>query len=127
MKSKTDFTCVVTCMDGRIQHPVMEWIKEKTGIPYPDTITEPGPVRAFFENDEKVLRSIYKRVDISLYKHGAGDIFVVAHHDCAGNPVPKTEQLQHLKKSIETLRQKYPEAKVSGLWVNENWEVEEIQ
>ena len=114
-------------MDGRIQHPVMEWIKEKTGIPYPDIVTEAGPVRAFFEGNQSVLESIYNRVDISLNNHGAKDIFIVAHHDCAGNPVPKTEQLQHLKKSIETLRQKYPEAKVSGLWVNENWEVEEIQ
>ncbi len=127
MRDKPDFTCVVTCMDGRIQRPVMEWIIAKTGIPYTDTITEAGPVRAFFEGKQSVLESIYKRVDISLNSHGAKDIFVVAHHDCAGNPVAKSEQLQHLKKSVEILRQKYPEAKVSGLWVNEKWEVEVIQ
>ena len=39
------FCTAINCMDGRTQLPVIEFLKDKFGVEFVDTITEPGPVR----------------------------------------------------------------------------------
>ena len=39
------FYTIITCMDGRIQKPMMEFVAEQYGYDLPDTITDPGPVK----------------------------------------------------------------------------------
>ncbi len=119
------FATAINCMDGRVQVPVIEYIKANYSVEYVDMITEPGPVKILADNtDENLLKSIDVRIDISVNKHKSKRIFVVGHYDCAGNPTGKENQLVHIKKSVENLRQKYPEVEIVGLWVNENWSVE---
>jgi len=90
-------------------------------------ITEPGPNKILTEQtDEMQLKSIFSRVEISLNKHQSNQIAVVGHYDCAGNPAPKNVQIEHIKKSIEAISQKYPNTEIIGLWVNEKWRVEEV-
>ena len=40
--SNGKFATSISCMDGRIQTPINEWISENYSIDYVDTITEPG-------------------------------------------------------------------------------------
>ena len=40
--AKGKFATSVSCMDGRIQIPLINWIKENFSVDYVDTITEPG-------------------------------------------------------------------------------------
>jgi len=121
------FCTVITCMDGRIQLPVNKYLTDKFNAPYVDTITEAGPVGAIAAGSDKfIIEGILKRLQISVANHKSEKIAVVAHHDCAGNPVSYEEQIDHLKKSVNFVKQAYPHLEVAGLWVNENWEVEEV-
>lgn len=121
------FGTSIHCMDGRIQEPIIRYIKSHYAITYVDTITEPGPCGILSEqSDRSLLESMDRRVFISLDKHGSTIIFISGHHDCAGNPVPKEVQVEQLRKSEIYLRSKYPAATIVMLWINENWEVEKI-
>jgi hypothetical protein len=91
-------------------------------------VTEPGPVLALSENPEsEQAKSIYKRIGISIDKHQSLGVALVAHYDCAGNPLPKEAQLEQLKKSMDAVRKVFPGVEVIGLWADENWSVEEIK
>ena len=37
------FATSIHCMDGRIQEPIIQYIKTKYDVQYVDVITEPGP------------------------------------------------------------------------------------
>jgi len=122
-----DFAASVHCMDGRVQEPVIKFIKEKYGVKYVDTITEPGPNKILAgEGTETLIDSIINRLNISVNKHGSDLIFVSGHTDCAGNPVENTIQFGQINKSAEFLQGKYPGVKIVKLWINENWEVEKL-
>jgi carbonic anhydrase len=120
------FATAINCMDGRVQEPVIMWFKIKKGMDYVDTITEPGPIKALSEGDAAVTESIRRRVLVSTEKHGSRIIAVVGHHDCAGNPVPKDEQLAQISLVIDLVKSWNTGAEVIGLYVNEMWNVEEV-
>ena len=114
-------------MDGRIQEPIISFIKGKYGYAYVDTITEPGPCKILAGEELTALHeSIENRIRISLEKHGSTMIFISGHYDCAGNPVPKKIQIEQIGISAEHLTMKYPDAKVVQLWVDEKWQVSEL-
>lgn len=122
------FCTVVNCMDGRVQLPVISYLKKRFSAEYVDAITEAGPNRILAEEAPYGnLESIYKRLDISVFKHGSGGIAVVGHHDCAGNPEHKDVQIEHVRKAITVLERKYKNIDIIGLWVDENWTVHDIK
>ena len=119
-----EFATSIHCMDGRIQEPLIHFLKEKYNIKYIDIITEPGPCKILSQDTENpVLDSIDHRISISLNKHHSKMIFISGHHDCAGNPVPKEVQIKHIEKSAKRLQSKYPNTEVVKLWVDEHWDV----
>ncbi len=121
------FCTAINCMDGRTQLPVNEYMRTRYGCDYVDTITEPGPVAILAGGgDEQLLTSIFKRVDISVNMHGSKAICVVGHHDCAGNPVEKTVQLEQIRLSVKALRERYSGVEVVGVWVGDQWTVEVV-
>jgi hypothetical protein len=121
------FGTVINCMDGRTQLPVIEYMKTKFHLDYVDVITEPGPVKVIAEQGSAFqVYSIEQRLMISQEKHGSRYLAVVAHHDCAGNPVDKEKQIEQLRDSLNTIRLWGFKGTIVGLWVNENFEVEEV-
>ena len=126
--SHGSFAAAINCMDGRTQLPVIEWMKQKYGVDYVDTITEPGPVRILAESrDSTTLESIRRRLDISVKKHGASRVAVVAHADCAGNPVDKETQLHQLRSAESTVLSWGMGITVDLLWVRDDWQVEKVR
>jgi len=122
------FCTAINCMDGRVQLPVTEYMKRKSGAEYVDMITEPGPNLVLAERaDENLVNSIMARVNISVNHHGSRMIAVTGHHDCAGNPAEKDDQFAHTKKAMTVLSEYYPDVELVGLWVDENWSVSEIE
>ena len=120
------FCTAINCMDGRVQLPVITYLKERFEADYVDSITEPGPNLVLAEKSNKTLvESIISRVQISVEKHKSVGIAIVAHYDCAGNPSGRKEQLVHLEDSVESLRQ-YFDIPVIALGVDENWKVNEM-
>lgn len=122
------FAAAINCMDGRVQIPVIGWIKTKFAVDYVDVITEPAPNRVIAENKEKpIIDSIKRRVEISIGKHNSKIIVITAHHDCAGNPVDKDKQFDQILSSIKIIESWNFNVPVIGLWINENWEVERVK
>ena len=122
-----EFVTSIHCIDGRIQEPIINFIKSKYDVKYVDTITEPGPNKILSQNnDSHQIKSIDNRLSISLNSHGSKIIFISGHYDCAGNPVSEDIQIEQLNKSEKILRFKYPNVKVVKLWINKNWEVKEL-
>ena len=121
------FYTAVNCMDGRVQLPVIAYLKKRFRVEFIDMITEPGPGGVLATGTNKpLIKSIFYRINISLERHNSSGIAIVAHHDCAGNPVTDNEQLAHLHKAAKALKSEYPHVPIVKLWVNEQWQVREI-
>jgi carbonic anhydrase len=119
------FCTAINCMDGRVQRPVVDHLTEHLGVDHVDMITEPGPNRILAERtDQLTVDSICRRVDVSVGQHGSRAIAVIGHHDCAGNPAGRAEQAAQTAAAVALLAERYPQAEVFGLWVNEDWQVE---
>lgn len=123
---KIKFATAINCIDGRVQLPVVEWLKKNFGVDYVDMITEAGPVKLIPENNQGAIDSIRKRMDISVSRHQSRLVAIVAHHDCAGNPVAKEKQHEQVLKSMDIIKRWNYNVQVVGLWVDENWKVSEI-
>ena len=120
------FGTAINCMDGRTQLPVNEYLKNRFKLDFIDTVTEPGPVKILAENLAEVA-SIEQRVRISVEAHGSKLIAVVAHYDCAGNPVPKETQINQLEDALKTVRAWNFNVQCIGLWVDEMWQVVPVE
>lgn len=128
MSSHGSFATVINCMDGRTQLPVNTWVKKKYGVDHVDTVTEPGPNGILAKNeDQAILDSMKRRVTISVEKHGSKVVAVVGHHDCAGNPVSEETNKKQIKQAMKTIKKWGFPVELVGLWVNEDWRVEEIK
>jgi len=115
-------------MDGRVQIPVIQYLRDRFGADYVDVISEPGPNRILAAgSDAAAVESIERRVRISVEHHRSVGISVVGHHDCAGNPSSEVEQRHHTLAAVRRIRSRFGHLPVIALWVNENWEVSEVQ
>lgn len=122
-----EFCTAITCMDGRIQLPVIKYLQKKYSSEYVDTITEAGPNLILHKQEEDlVIQSILQRLEISIDVHKSNGIAIVGHFDCAKNPTPKEIQKEHIKSSIEYIKNYSKGLEIIGLWVDENWEVSEV-
>ncbi len=122
------FYTAINCMDGRVQLPVINYLQNRFNVDHIDSVTEPGPVLYLAEKtDSQQTKSILQRTDISINKHKSTGIAVIAHHDCAGNPVDNNTQIGQLTTAVNFLASHYPNVEVIGLWVDANWLVTEIR
>jgi len=120
------FCTVVNCMDGRVQDPVSAYCRERFRVDFVDTVTEAGPSLLLSRRQEsEAVRSILRRVEVSLAEHGSRGIVVVGHHDCAGDPSPMEEQLVSLEQAASFLHKCFGGVEVVALWVGEDWQVRE--
>jgi len=122
------FATAISCMDGRVQHPVAEFLKKKYKVDYVDAITEPGTDGILAANQDKIaIESIKRKVGISTGRHGSTHIAIVGHHDCAGNPVDKDIHLVHIRSAVKAVKSWGIKAEVIGLWVDDEWKVSEVK
>jgi len=103
----------------------MPGFKKNYSADYVDTITEPGVEKKITENID--LEQIKSKAEISIYKHKSDLIIVSGHHDCAGNPVTKEEHITQIRASIDIIESWNFPAKVLGVWVNDQWGIEQIK
>jgi len=120
------FYTAINCMDGRVQESVSNYIKKNYNVLFVDMITSAGPVKILSNKKTENLESIISCVDISLKKHKSKGIAIVAHYDCAGNPISDEEQKELLQEATTFLLNKYINVSVCGLWVDKNGKVEKI-
>ena len=118
---ETRATCL-NCMDGRVQLPVLTWIKANYPVDFVDVITEAGMdgVLARQEDISEIQRSI--KVSVTLNK--STRLFIVGHHDCRGNPADREHHRKEITAAVKRLRPLWPSQEIIGLWVNDCWQVE---
>ncbi len=122
------FATAINCMDGRVQMPVTEYIKNKYEVDYVDMITLPGPNKVLAESkDKSTLESIKRCIEISLNLHSSKLIAICGHFDCAGNPANQESQIKQILDAIKVTKLWFPDVRVTGLWVNQSWKVEEVK
>ena len=124
------FCTVSNCMDGRVQEPVIQFMRERFDAESVDSITEAGPNLILAkQTSEALIQSIFDKLAISVNEHQYVGIGIAGYHDCAGNPANKQDQLDqldHIEKSIQMVKKTYPSMEVIGLWISDNWDVEEV-
>jgi hypothetical protein len=121
------FCTVINCMDGRVQLPVIKYLKERFHVDYVDSITEPGPNLILAQQTNiNLVESIFNRLKISVDRHGSVGIAVAGHYGCAGNPATKEQQTVHTIDAIRCIESRYSDLEIIGLWVDENWKVSEL-
>ena len=116
--SEKSFATSLSCMDGRVQIPMINLIKEKYSVDFVDTITAPGIDKVISDGD---VESIKKSVMISVSNHKSSHIVISGHFGCAGNPVSNDEHFAHIKKSVELVTSWNLDAEVVGVWIDENF------
>lgn len=121
------FCTVVTCMDGRIQLPVIQYLQKRFYAQYVDSITEAGP-KLILSQQKPInsVRAILDKLRISIENHNSEAVAVVGHHDCAGNPRAEKDLIVHIQDAIRFLQQHYPDLDMTGLWLDSNWDVNEV-
>jgi len=109
-------------MDGRVQLPVLTWLKSNYPVDFVDVITEAGMdgVLAKQEDITEILRSIAVSVNVNKSTR----LFIVGHHDCRGNPVDIDTHHTQIKQAVRRLQTHWSKQEVSGLWVGNTWNVE---
>src|SRR4029079_2373491 len=109
-------------MDGRVQLPVLTWIKSNFPVDFVDVITEAGMdgVLAKQEDISEILRSIAVSVNVNK----SARLFVVGHHDCRGNPVDADTHHSQIRQAVRRLKPHWSKHEVLGLWVTNTWSVE---
>ena len=112
------FATSLSCIDGRVQLPMINWIKDKYFVDYVDTITAPGIDKVISDGD---VESIKKSVMISVSNHKSSHIVISGHFGCAGNPVSDEEHLIQIKKSVEIVNSWNLNVDVIGVWIDENF------
>jgi hypothetical protein len=114
-------------MDGRVQLPVIDYLQKRFKSENIDNITEAGPVGIIVqENYSQEFNAILRQVRISIQAHGSNQLAIVAHHDCAGNPLPDAEQVQQVQEGLRILEGQFPAMEIIGLWLDENCDVHEF-
>ena len=121
------FCTVINCIDGRTQLPVLAYLQNRFNVKYVDVVTEAGPAGVLSTRPKSgEAKSIFRRVEVSIQAHFSKGIAIVAHHDCAGNPIPDSEQQLQIQICQEILSKRYPEVEVLGLWLDQNWTLQEF-
>ena len=126
--NKNIFVTAINCMDGRVQLPVINWMKNRYDADYVDMITEPGPNKIL---DEQVhidlVEGMKKKLEISVIRHGSNVVALVGHYDCAGNPVGKKLKLKQIRSAMKTVKSWQFNIEVIGLWVDEHRRVFRVE
>jgi hypothetical protein len=121
------FGTAINCMDGRVQLPVIEWMKKQYKLDYVDMITEPGADKMVAGGSFNQLEAIKNKALISIEKHGSRIIIIAGHDDCAGNPVTPEQHKEHLRQAVKkVLSWKLPVGTVGAVWINKDWKVEVV-
>lgn len=116
----------LNCMDGRVQLPVLKWIHENNDVECVDMITEAG-MDGFVSDPNQSIQDILRQIQISRGINNAKKIFVVAHHDCRGNPASDETHKKQVVKAVERLKDHLgQDLDIQPLWVNSAWECEAL-
>jgi carbonic anhydrase len=113
------FATAITCIDGRVQQPVVDWMKLHVNVEYVDLVTEPGPDLVLSEGTTYVIDDIVRKARFSIERHASPVVAVCGHHDCAANGADKEKHVEQIEESVRVLLSYDLGVRVLGLWLSE--------
>ena len=119
------FATAITCIDGRVQQPIMDWVKLNVNVHHVDLVTEPGPDKVLSQESTYVVDEIIRKVSFSIRHHQSNVVAVSGHHDCAANPATRAEHVEQIQEAVQVLLSYRLNARILGLWLNE-WQSVEL-
>jgi carbonic anhydrase len=93
------FATAITCIDGRVQQPVADWMKLHMNVEYVDLVTEPGPDKVISEGSTYVVDEIVRKAKFSVQHHASPVVALCGHHDCAANHATRKSTLSRFAKA----------------------------
>lgn len=121
-----EFVTALNCIDGRVQEPVIDYLRDKYNAEYVDDVTYPG-IDKVLADDQQVVEEIRNAVTVSIDKHKSRLIALVGHHDCTTNQVSKSHHISQIREAVELIKEWDLGVRVVGLFINEDWEVEPVE
>ena len=118
MTSRERFAAVINCMDGRIQTRTIDQLMTRFGARHIDNITSTGAVKHLDGAVDAIGEGLLRSVAVSIEAHGTSQVAVVAHSDCAGNPVPDAEQKTQLRNAVAVITDRFPDLEVIALFLD---------
>ena len=118
------FATAITCIDGRVQQPVADWMKLHTNVEYVDLITEPGPDKVLSSETTYVVDEIIRKVSFSVKYHESPVVALCGHHDCAANHANREEHIEQIMLGVQVLQSYDLNVRLLGLWLSEWGSVE---
>lgn len=120
------FATAITCIDGRTQAPVSDWVKRNAHADYVDTITWAGPDGVLASGNQAAIDHFRAMVDISVRAHGSAFLAIAGHHDCAAYPGDRERHITAIRDAVTKIADWGLPVRVVGLWVNEQWQIEAV-
>jgi len=117
--SNDRFGTAVTCIDGRVQRPVSDWVKFNFNVHHVDLVTEPGPDKVLSSGPQNHIDDVMRKVAFSVKHHFSPIVAVSGHDTCAANPVSREEHVRQILDSVELVLSYNLNVRVVGLWVTE--------
>ena len=120
------FATAITCIDGRVQQPLSDWMKLNLNVDYVDLVTEPGPDKVLTEGPADRVEDIIRRARFSVRHHQSPVVAVTGHFDCAANDADKEEHIEQILEGVRVVLSHQMNVRVLGLWLNEWHSVEVV-
>lgn len=117
--TRNKFATAITCIDGRVQQPVADWMKLHMNVEYVDLVTEPGPDKVISEGTTYVVDEIVRKAKFSVQHHASPVVALCGHHDCAANHATREEHIEQILEGVRVLLSYHFNVRVLGLWLNE--------
>jgi hypothetical protein len=95
----TTFASAITCIDGRVVKPLLDWSLDRFDVDAIDIVTEPGVDGSL----PQLVDDLCRRLGPSISAHGSHQVVLAGHEDCAGNPVSDETHRQHLAVAAAAL------------------------
>lgn len=123
--SHTCKALLVTCMDFRFHHAIVNFAKEQDLEGQYDLYSIAGTQKTFL--DEATHATAIKQVELSQKLHGMTDVYLIAHWDCGaygGNKSfdsdeeQRNQYLDDLEKAKQIIEEHFEEIKVHKYLAN---------
>ena len=120
------FAVLLNCIDGRTQQPLIEWARRELDVDHVDIVTEPGVDGVLARGDSTALSALLDKVCVSRVAHGATELVIAGHHDCAANPGDESSHKNDLRTAAGAVQRALPELAVRTVYVDSRWSVVEL-
>src|SRR5688500_20180466 len=98
---KDSFATAITCIDGRVQRPVTDWVKLHVNVDHVDLITEPGPDKVFSAGPNELVQDMMRKVSFSVRHYFSKVVILSGHDTCAAKGVSREERIDMILDVID--------------------------